>query len=97
MRPYSDVDPKRTLNPYCRRASRTSGAGRSAACGAVTFQRCVDALDLNVHFRSLVLDGVYLEGEDGGPRFRPLPADSTLRVFSEGALVSRILCCAIGP
>jgi hypothetical protein len=58
-----------------RRARAACGeAGRSAACGAVTFvQRSGDALNLNVHFHSLVLDGVYREGAGGRPRFFPLP------------------------
>jgi hypothetical protein len=42
-------------------------------CGAVTFvQRFGDALNLNVHFHSLVLDGVYARSESGAPRFHPL-------------------------
>jgi hypothetical protein len=32
-----------------------------------------DALNLNVHFHSLVLDGIYEESPDGGVSFRPLP------------------------
>jgi len=41
-------------------------------CGAVTFvQRFGGALNLNVHFHTLVLDGVY-DPRDG-MRFRPLP------------------------
>ena len=41
-------------------------------CGAVTFvQRFGGALNLNVHFHTLVLDGVYDPGD--GMRFRPLP------------------------
>jgi hypothetical protein len=59
-----------------RRRARAAcgGVGRSAACGAITFvQRSGDALNLNVHFHSLVLDGVYLEGTGERPSFRPLP------------------------
>jgi hypothetical protein len=41
-------------------------------CGSVTFiQRFGDALNLNVHFHALVLDGVY-EDVDGSLRFLPL-------------------------
>jgi hypothetical protein len=41
-------------------------------CGAVTFvQRFEGALNLNVHFHTLVLDGVHDPGD--GLRFRPLP------------------------
>jgi Putative transposase len=43
--------------------------------GAVTFvQRFDSALRLNVHFHSLVLDGVYVQGEGGRLDFRELPA-----------------------
>ena len=44
-------------------------------CGAITFvQRFGGALNLNVHFHSLVLDGVHDPGD--GLRFRPLPPPS---------------------
>jgi hypothetical protein len=36
-------------------------------------QRFGDALNLNVHFHSLLLDGVYAPGPDGALRFHPLP------------------------
>jgi hypothetical protein len=55
-----------------RRARRQWGVGRGQ-CGAVTFvQRFGDALNLNVHFHSLLLDGVYAAGPEGGLRFHPL-------------------------
>ena len=42
--------------------------------GAVTFvQRFGDALNLNVHFHSLLLDGVYAAGPNSALRFDPLP------------------------
>jgi hypothetical protein len=69
----------RTLFRALPRRARALGTdpARSAACGAVTFvQRFGDALNLNVHFHSLVLDGVYLEPARGSPRFRPLPPPS---------------------
>ena len=44
---------------FRRRARRKWGVHRGQ-CGAVTFvQRFGDALNLNVHFHSLVLDGIY--------------------------------------
>jgi len=56
-----------------RRARRQWGVARGQ-CGAVTFvQRFGDALNLNVHFHSLHLDGVYERGTDGALRFHPLP------------------------
>lgn len=56
-----------------RRARQLRGIARGQ-CGAVTFvQRFGDALNLNVHFRSLVLDGVYQAGPFEPTRFHPLP------------------------
>lgn len=56
-----------------RRARRHWGVARGQ-CGAVTFvQRFGDALNLNVHFHSLLLDGVYERWPDGVLRFHPLP------------------------
>ena len=55
-----------------RWAGRLPGPGASQ-CGAVTFiQRFGDALNANVHFHSMVIDGVYAAGDDGRPRFHPL-------------------------
>jgi hypothetical protein len=54
-------------------------------CGAVTFvQRFGDALNLNVHFHSLLLDGVYAPGPGGTLRLQPLPPP-------EGAEVARVV------
>ncbi len=62
-----------------RRARRDFGVA-NGRCGAVTFvQRFGDALNLNVHFHSLVLDGVYVEGPEG-VRFRPLPPPSDAEI-----------------
>jgi hypothetical protein len=56
-----------------RRALEQWGVVRGQ-CGAVTFvQRFGDALNLNVHFHSLLLDGVYASGPTGALRFLPLP------------------------
>jgi hypothetical protein len=77
-----------------RRRARAAcgGAGRSAACGAITFvQRSGDALNLNVHFHSLVLDGVYLEGAEGRPVFRPLPPPTDAEVERITLTVARRL------
>jgi hypothetical protein len=56
-----------------RRRARTYRKIPKLHCGAVTFlQRYGDALNLNVHFHTLVLDGVY-EPAEAGLRFLPLP------------------------
>jgi len=62
-----------------RRRARKQGAIARGHCGAVTFvQRFGDALNLNVHFHSLLLDGVYARSAEGTLRFHPLsPPDDT--------------------
>ena len=63
-----------------RRAHKQWGVARGQ-CGAVTFvQRFGDALNLNVHFHSLLLDGVYALGPDGTLRFHPLPPPEDVEV-----------------
>jgi hypothetical protein len=55
-----------------RRRARLCWQIGDPQCGAVTFvQRLGGALNLNVHFHTLALDGAY-DTEDG-MRFRPLP------------------------
>ena len=57
-----------------RRRAKHRGDRRRLRCGAVTFiQRFGDALNLNVHFHTLALDGLYDDGDEGEMRFRPLP------------------------
>ena len=79
-----------------RRRARSGGRRiRYPQCGAVTFiQRAGDALNLNVHFHSLVLDGVYDFNDPLGPRFIVLPPpddDEVLRVISRFAVCLRRL------
>ena len=51
---------------------------KTAQTGAVTLiQRFGSALNLNVHFHMLFLDGVYLEGSDGRLRFRWVKAPTS--------------------
>jgi hypothetical protein len=57
-----------------RRRARQRGPIRRPRGGAVTFiQRFGDALNLNVHFHTLLLDGVYERYGEPGMRFRTLP------------------------
>jgi hypothetical protein len=64
----------RTVFASLRRRARQHWDVTRGQCGAVTFvQRFGDALNLNVHFHSLLLDGVYAAGPGGAPRFYPLP------------------------
>ena len=72
-----------------RRANQLPGL-RSSQCGAVTFvQRFGDALNANVHFHSMVIDGVYAAGDDGRPRFHQLPAPEDEDVLRLTALVNQ--------
>jgi hypothetical protein len=67
----------RAIRMTLRRLARARGH-RTAHIGAVTaIQRAGSALDLNIHFHSLVLDGVYVPGPRGKPpRFVPLPIET---------------------
>ena len=72
-----------------RRAHEQLGVSPSQ-CGAVTFvQRYGDALNCNVHFHSLVIDGVYAAGEDSRPQFHVLPAPEDEDVLRLTMLVSQ--------
>jgi hypothetical protein len=63
----------RALLSFQRRRARRRGL-RDGHSGCVTvIQRFGGGLNLNVHFHTLVLDGVFTEGEGGALRFRPLP------------------------
>jgi hypothetical protein len=75
-----------------RRRARRKWGVRRGQCGAVTFvQRFGDALNLNVHFHSLVLDGVYEPDSDGAVRFRPLPPPADAEVERVARRVARSL------
>ncbi len=64
----------RTVFTSLRRRARKRWGLVRGQCGAVSFvQRFGDALNLNVHFHSLLLDGVYAPGPEGALRVRPLP------------------------
>ena len=62
----------RSLFAELRRRVRRQWGIRTEQCGAVTFiQRFGSALNLNVHFHTLVLDGAYTytRGQRTAPRF----------------------------
>jgi hypothetical protein len=64
----------RVLLSFQRRRARCRGL-RNGVSGCVTvIQRFGGGLNLNVHFHTLVLDGVFTEGKDGALHFRPLPS-----------------------
>ncbi len=78
----------RALFAELRRRTRRQWGVRTEQCGAVTFiQRFGSALNLNVHFHTLALDGAYTYtvGQSRAPRFLPLPppnADEVARVLA---------------
>jgi len=78
-----------------RRARKQWGIARGQ-CGAVTFvQRFGDALNLNVHFHSLLLDGVYASGPADAPRFHALPPPSDTEVARVVEQVARRIACLL--
>ncbi len=71
-----------TVFSSLRRPAKKQYGIRKAECGGMTFvQRFGGAINLNVHFHSAVLDGVYHEDSDGRIRFRRLlqPTDSEIK------------------
>ena len=78
----------RALFAELRRRARQRWKMQAPQCGAVTFiQRFGSALNLNVHFHTLALDGVYTtaDGPGAAPRFTPLPPpdhDAVARVVA---------------
>ena len=67
----------RALFAELRRRARLQWSIPRGHCGAVTFiQRFGSALNANLHFHTLVLDGVYPRTEGRPTRFLPLPPPS---------------------
>ena len=63
----------RALFAWQRRSARRQGIP-TPLCGAVTcIQRFGSALNLNLHFHTLVPDGVFFEDSEGNVQFHPLP------------------------
>jgi len=63
---------------------------RRAKGGAVSFiQRGGDGLNLNVHFHSLVFDGVYVEDTDGFIRFKQVGLPSNAEVTRVAGQIAR--------
>jgi len=74
-----------------RRGRSATAKGGRLHGGAVTFiQRFGDALNLNVHFHTLAIDGVY-EARGRALRFRPLPPPDDAEVERVAARVARNL------
>ncbi len=78
----------RALFAELRRRARKLWEMRAPQCGAISFiQRFGSALNLNLHFHTLALDGAYADDGCSGaaPRFLPLPPpddDAVARVLA---------------
>ncbi|MEN8183019.1 MAG: transposase [Myxococcota bacterium] len=86
----------RGLFSALRRRAKAQWGRPGGQCGAVTFiQRFGSALNLNLHFHTLALDGVYPRDDGTATRFRPLPppsADEVSRVLAGTARrIARLL------
>jgi hypothetical protein len=89
----------RAVSASLRRRARRRwrlAPGTQLRCGAVTFvQRFGDALNVNVHFHSLALDGVFVleagdpHPEGSRPRFRALPPPEDREVDLVAARIAR--------
>ncbi len=80
----------RCLCACCWASSGTVRAAMASArrSGSVTvIQRFGGGLNLNVHFHTLLLDGVFFEGQEGALEFRPLPPPTDYEV---GGVLARV-------
>lgn len=82
----------RALFASLRRRTRAQWGVSRGFCGAVTFvQRFGSALNLNLHFHTLALDGVYEIRDGGAARFHPLPPPDDAEVARVVARIARHL------
>ena len=80
-----------------RRRAGIPASIRQARCGAVTFiQRFSDALNLDPHFHTPALDGIYVVDGRGEPVFRRVPPPDRCRGCPRGGLRSSPCCQAHG-
>jgi hypothetical protein len=91
----------RALFAELRRRVRRHWRACDLHCGAVTFlQRFGSALNLNLHFHTLALDGAYtgIRGPEAPTRFLPLPPpddDEVMPVLAGTARRLERLCCYV--
>jgi hypothetical protein len=78
-----------TVFSSLRRRARQYRGIRKAQCGGVTFvQRFGGAINLNIHFHSLILDGIYYEDANKEIRFQELPPP-------DDSEVARVTACIV--
>ena len=78
-----------------RRAKLRHGVSNGKPGGITFVQRFASSLALNVHFHSLVLDGVYETRDDGSVRFVPLPPPTDEQVVALTKKVGRSVLRAL--
>jgi hypothetical protein len=82
----------RSVFASLRRRARLRYGRAAYECGSVTFvQRFGDALNLNLHFHSIVLDGVYHHEQGGAVHFRRLPPPTNAEVERTTRRIVRLL------
>ena len=74
-----------------RRRARQAGIRRPLAGGVTFTQRFGSVLNLNVHFHSVLPDGVFTLDEDGQARFVPLPPPDDAEVWAICARIAKRL------
>ncbi len=78
------------VSAWLRKKARAMGIRGTLKTGAVTvIQRFGSAVNLNVHFHTIAIDGVYRVRLDGPPVFHPVPAPSDQEVAEIAAAVCR--------
>ena len=70
----------RAVQRHLRSWARTRGLGDARSGAVIVVQRFGGALNLNVHFHALMLDGVFARAADGRLRFHRAPAPTAADV-----------------
>jgi hypothetical protein len=77
----------RALDDVYRRGARARGIGGGQTGMVTALQRAGGALNANLHFHTLVLDGVFTEAPDGTLTFHPAPGPSDAEVAAALATI----------
>jgi hypothetical protein len=79
----------RALRDIYRRSARARGIDGGQTGMVTALQRAGGALNTNVHFHTLVLDGVFTEAPEGALTFHPAPGPSDAEVAAALARIRR--------
>ena len=86
----------RAVFAFQRRRARKRGLGVGRCGGITVVQRFGSACELNVHFHTLVFDGVYVDDATTGRlQFRPLPAPTAAELEGVTRAVARKARCVL--